>query len=467
MPYPSAYSEKVILANLLYMGVSDSELAEKVFTHPVDIFADTRNRAVATALKELRGEGHHADVATTLDLLARTGRLDKAGGQQYVVGLANTDLLVDATAQHVDAVVDRWRRNTTDTLIAESQQRLARGEDPSDVTRWLAGMVDSLGAGGIGDEVMIDAGVDEALQLVNDRRSTDTEGLPSGWAELDAHTGGFRPGQLVVVGARPGVGKSVVATGWAAAAAKAGHGVCLFTLEMTRAEVALRMLAAEAWLSFTRLFRGKALSDDPVIAEQLDERLREAAEAASRWPMAIIDRASIDMAEIRRQSAAFKRSRMKAGASNPLSLVVIDYLGLAAPDQGTRFSDRRQFIEHATRECKNMAKDMGCTVVVLAQLNRGAADQSREPAMSDLRESGSYEQDADVILLLRREGMPSEAQEDQRPAASPETTFLHARLAKFRQGEAGNDFTRVWYGQHLTTDEPAGYGVEPPPEEDR
>lgn len=450
------YSEQVLLANVLYVNPG-GELADRMLSHPVDVFADSRNRAIAAAVHQLRSEHSTIDAATVMDSLSRTGRLDRAGGQQYIVGLSDSGLAVEAANAHLEAVIDRWRRTTTSTLLVEGQQRIERGEDPADVARWLGSAVDALGTAGVDASAMVTSAIREALALVETRRSDTSVGIPTGWSKFDDHIGGFRPGQLIVVGARPRVGKSVVSIGWASAAAAAGHGVCLFSLEMPREEVGLRLIAANGWLPFTPMFRGQPFSDNPDFDEQLNQRMRDTAHAVSQWPLLIADRAGMSVSEMRRQAAEFRRERVKAGADNPLSLVIIDYLALASPEPGTRPHDRRLFIEEATRACKSMAKDLGCAVVVMAQLNRNADDQTREPALSDLRESGSYEQDADMVVLLRRE-IATKMESGDPSDAEPADPNLHARLAKFRQGEAGIDFVRAWHGAYMTTDDPPAYG---------
>lgn len=211
-------------------------------------------------------------------------------------------------------------------------------------------------------------------------------GITTGFASLDEIIGGWRPGQLVVIGARPSVGKSSLASQCLLAAAQAGVASLLFSLEMPRDEIMLRM-AAQLGVPFGPLYHGNLREwDEEVFTDSL-ERLR-------RMPFWIDDRAALLAAEISAQASAHHRRQ-------PVGLVVVDYLQLCRAER--RRSDTRETeVAEISRALKALAKRLGCTVIALSQLSRKGEDVGRAPLLSDLRESGAIEQDADIVLFLHR-----------------------------------------------------------------
>lgn len=234
-----------------------------------------------------------------------------------------------------------------------------------------------------------------------DRRFT-----PSPWPSLNELIDGFRPGALYVVGARPGVGKSVIANQIALALAKAGA-VSLSNLEMSGAEVVGRIISAEASIEAHAISTGR-------LSPEHRERLHNARQALSAR-IAVDDRASVGPGHIRQAARRVARSGKLAG-------IVVDYLQLMTGPKGM---NRYEAVSWFSREMKLMAKDLDVPVIVLSQLNRQAA-AGQPPRLSDLRESGAIEQDADCVILLNRET------EGDRP-----TGEIVLDVAKNRHGKTG------------------------------
>jgi replicative DNA helicase len=234
--------------------------------------------------------------------------------------------------------------------------------------------------------------------------------IPTAWHDLNHLISGLRPGGLYIVGARPGVGKSLMANGLVRALAEHG-GVAYNNLEMSRHEVYERMLAAESSVQYRR-FTNRCLDASDY------ERLAEPAEHLERLPISVDDRATVTVTDIRSHA----RSMARRG---PMAGVVVDYLQLMGG--GVQRNDRRlrhEVVGEISRALKILAKEMDVPVVALSQLNRQSAQRSDpHPTMADLRESGSLEQDADVILLLHMD--------DEDP------TTLEVAVAKNRQGSQG------------------------------
>jgi replicative DNA helicase len=254
--------------------------------------------------------------------------------------------------------------------------------------------------------------IDRAVQRW---QSPITDVIPTGWQDLDEllSGGGLRPGHLTVVGARPGLGKSLVATMIAGRTAAAGRGVYFASAEMTADELVDRFAAASTGVSLADL-SGQALTGEQVQSMQLIlRRLR-------RWPLAVDDRAH-SITAIKR--AARTLNRAPAG----LSLVVVDYLQLLESVDASRLP-RHEVVAGMSRALKLLARDLGVPLVLLSQLNRSSMQRAdKRPIISELRESGAVEQDADEIILLHRD--------DDDPDLAGQVE-LH--LAKNRHGPTGH-----------------------------
>jgi replicative DNA helicase len=237
-------------------------------------------------------------------------------------------------------------------------------------------------------------------------------GIPTGFAELDELTNGLHPGQLIIVAARPALGKSTLALDFARAAS-IGNDLpsIVVSLEMGRSEIATRLLAAEASIGMHNLRKGNMEEREWTKIAQVRGQIADA-------PLYIDDSPNMTLVEIR---AKCRRLKQRAG----LKMVVIDYLQLMT--SGKRVESRQQEVSEFSRALKLLAKELQVPVVALSQLNRGPEQRSdKMPALSDLRESGSLEQDADLVILLHRES----AYEKDNPRAG-EADFI---VAKHRNG---------------------------------
>lgn len=245
-----------------------------------------------------------------------------------------------------------------------------------------------------------------------------TLGVQTGFPKIDECLLGLRPGQMIVLGARPGVGKTSFALNLATNAAYHGASVAFFSLEMSKAEIAQRLLAAEARIGLQEI-RSARIRDDqwPQILEAVNQ--------LSQLDIVIDDTPGTTVTEVRA-----KARRMLRGKK--LGVVILDYLQLVSPPQGGHRADSRATeVGEMSRGIKIMAKDLGVPVVALSQLNRTVENRTgKRPQLSDLRESGSIEQDADIVCFLDRSMNEDEAAREDRPAVG-ETTFI---IAKNRSG---------------------------------
>lgn len=280
------------------------------------------------------------------------------------------------------------RRRVTNAGAALTQ--LAAEADPDLTPEQLAEMA----RGRVDEQVQAAANnggvttfLDEALAGLDRWANPETDVLPTNWLDLDEMlNGGLRPGHLIVVGARPGVGKSLLATELARNVAPR-TGVLFSSLEMSSAEVTNRVSSAMTGVPLATLTAGTAT--EPEL-----ERLAGIAGRAADWNLVIDDRASVGVAAIRGRARDITRRC-------PLGLVIVDYLQLVAP--ADRAASREQQVASVSRGLKLMAKDLRVPVVALAQVNRGPTQRVDDrPRLSDLRESGSIEADADEVLFLHR-----------------------------------------------------------------
>ncbi|PRY43294.1 replicative DNA helicase [Umezawaea tangerina] len=388
-----------------------------------DNFYAPKHGAVFAAMLELAEQGDPVDPITLGDKLDRGGMLHRVGGLPYVHTLFAATRTVTTVAHHAGIVVDRHRQRR----IIEAGQHITQ-------LGWTGG--DDL-------DVVIDRARDTADQLAHDRHTgtldetfhdamadyVDQIGAPvrpsvsTGVDELDRILGGgFRPGQLIVVGARPGIGKSVLGVNVATAAAAAGHGVFLASLEMSKKDCMDRVFASVGSINLANLIEGKPTQDDR-------RRIDLVRAQAAQWALKIDERPNQNMNTIR--AATRDLARTKRG----IGLLVVDYLQLMG---NTKRHDRRDLeVTENTRGLKLLAKQFGIAVVALCQVGRGAAARTdRRPTLVDLRESGSIENDADTVLLLHREIDDLEQQD-----------YVHVNVAKQRSGPTGQ-LDLFWSGPY-------------------
>lgn len=382
-------------------------------------FYQPRHESIWEATLAIHARGDKPDAL----LVAR--EIGKADAGTYLHELTSVDVVASpAQAPHHarlvrDAALVRRVLDATTAIrqrLDEATDAEGAAEDAQQIlTQALAGTTRT--ETGVDASALIDTTIDELESDID-------SGISTGWGDLDAIVNGLRPGQLAVVGARPSVGKSVIAANVAAAACKAGVGVHFASLEMTRSEVMCRLLAAHATVNLVRLMNRELTEDDWSRIGSKSGEIRG-------WPLRIDDQSSQSLAQIR---ARAKRTARRM----PLGLIVVDYLQLMAPRD--RRVPREQQVGELSEGLKATAKDLGVPVLALAQVNRGPADrQDKRPMMSELRESGRIEADADHIWLLHRQDL-----------VDPKSTTgeIEVAVAKNRNGPAGQAVTLAFQGHY-------------------
>lgn len=400
-PLYDATAEASVLGAVLLQPAALDEIEGRL---SVGDFYRPANDAVYAAMLGLHEHGQAVDAVTVVAELQRRGDLVKAGGAPYVHDLlANTPTAANA-GYYVRIVSElAIRRRLHAAGIRASQIATARDVPVEDAIEAARAEIDD-SSRSVAELHMIG---DELGQSIARLDEPDTA-IPTPWSDLNHLIGGLRPGGLYIVGARPGVGKSLMASDLAREAAKHG-GVAFSSLEMSRQEVHDRMMAATSSVHYSR-FVTRSLTADDV------DRLSQHVDALEALPISIDDRPSITITDIRSHARTLARR-------GPLGAVIVDYLQLMASPRGDR-RPRHEVVGDFSRSLKILARELNVPVVALSQLNRGSTTRAdQRPTMADLRESGSLEQDANVIILLHVE------EEDP--------TVMHVAVAKNRSGGTG------------------------------
>ena len=374
------------------------------------------HQLVHETILDLYGRGEPADVIMVAAELTKRGDIAKVGGAPYL----HTLIASVPTAANAGYYARIVRERSILRRLVEVGTRIVQlgyaGDADADelVDRAQAEVYAVTERRAADDylplsEIMPDALVE--IEAIGSRGG-NMSGVPTGFADLDSLTNGLHPGQMIVVAARPAIGKSTLALDFARAASiKAGMASVIFSLEMSRNEITMRLLSAEARVALHSMRTGQMSEDDWT---RLARRMSEVAHA----PMFIDDSPNMSMMEIRAKCRRLKQQ-------HDLRLVIIDYLQLMSSPK--RVESRQQEVSELSRSLKLLAKELNVPVIAVAQLNRGPEQRTdKRPMLSDLRESGSIEQDADVVILLHRE----DAYERESPRAG-EADFI---VAKHRNG---------------------------------
>lgn len=396
LPPHSLEAEQGLLGAILCDGARVLDRIEGA-VGAADFYRDDHRRIYATA-KALHDAGKPVDVLTVSDALAARGEAEQTGGLAYLGELANVGFLAAHAGAYARTVREKATLRGLQQIAADVLAGCASpaGRSPAEIAAEAeAGMLALLDHSDSEPARLQDLLCD-VLADVDQRseRGGHLAGLATGFTRFDEMTGGLESGQLVIVAARPSVGKTVVGCNIAAHVAASGTPVLFFTLEMTRREIAARILAARSGVSVQAMRAGTNARDDW-------DRMSTAVGASMAWPMFIDDTPAVTVAHVRAKARRIQRA-------HGLGLVVIDYLGLM---RGTG-DNRTQEVGSISRGLKALAKELKVPVIALAQLNRASEGRpNRQPTLADLRDSGEIEQDADVVAMLHREDMNRTAPE--------------------------------------------------------
>lgn len=397
---------------------------------PADFYRRA-HQAVFEAIADLATAGQPVDHIVVADELARRGTLAKVGGAPYL----HTCIAACTSAMSATWHADIVRAKAKNRRLIEAGHRIVQighaSVDDEDIDRAVENarqVIDEVAQDNHRGATEFDLGTAMA-DLLEALESPAPPSLPTGLHDLDrALNGGFRPGQLIVAAARPGGGKSILGLDVGRHVAKQGRGVQVASLEMSRDECMTRLLAAEASVELSRLTSHELQEDDW-------HRISRESGRIAGWPLDINAQPTQTVTSIRARARDL-------GRQHPLGLIVVDYIQLMS-SKGSKAERRDLEIGEFTRGLKLLAKELQVPVLALSQLNRGADD--RRPILKDLRESGSIENDADVVILLHRE-----------PDAPADIDLI---IAKQRQGPT-TTVTCRWRGHYARIDSIASRHLE-------
>ena len=365
----------------------------------------------------LYGRGEPVDAITLVDELDQRGELEDAGGKVRVHELAAL-VPAAANASHYARIVREMA--TLRGLIRAGQEIARLGMERPGETSELVDRAEQVVFDLAQARVSTDfSHIEELLKASFERitllyeQGADVTGVPSGFRAIDQLTSGFQPGNLVILAARPGMGKSGLALCMAAnLAVRAETPVALFTPEMSKSEITQRLMCSEAKVESQRLRNGKLAPDDWP-------RLTAACDRLSKAPIYVDDTGSITMMEIRSKA---RRLKMREPG---LGLIIVDYLQLMT--SGASVENRVQEVSAISRQLKVLARDLEVPILALSQLSRAVESRhDKRPILSDLRESGSLEQDADLVFFIYRD--------DYYDTESDQQGLAEVHLAKHRNG---------------------------------
>ena len=431
LPPQNVEAEQSVLGSLLIDR--DAIIRIAPFLRPEDFYRESHAR-IYQAVIDLFEQRQPADFITLCDLLERRSQLEAVGGPAYITSLLNA-VPTSIHVEHYAHIVERaaLRRRLIDA--AGKIARLAYEEDreiDDVIDRSEALLFEVTERRQAGDLVplrrLLDSYYDRIEYLQQHR--DELTGLPSGFVDLDKMLGGLQRSDLVIIAARPGVGKTSFALNIAQnAALKHKAVVAFFTLEMSGEQLVQRLIAGETGIDSRRLMTGD-------IQDIEWERFAKATGDLAETLVFVDDTASPTPLEIRSKCR-------RLAAEYDLDLVIIDYLQLMSG--GTRVENRQQEISYISRSLKGLARELRVPVVALSQLSRAVESrQDKRPILSDLRESGSIEQDADIVMFIHREDVYDELT-DRRNIAD-------IIVAKHRNGPTGQISLRFAKEQTKFTD---------------
>lgn len=415
-------AEQAVLGSILL----DSETLVQAMEYllPSDFYRRA-HQLIFNAMIELNNANEPIDVVTLADELEKKEQMEDIGGMGYLAELA-TSVPTSANIEYYARLVEE--RSLLRRLIQASNEIIANSYEEKDTVlniideaeRKILEVSEHKSRSGF---VKIDEVLTESMKEIDElyQRDEDITGLSSGYKALDMMTAGLHPDELIILAARPGVGKTAFALNIAQnIGTNTDETVAIFSLEMGAKQLVNRMLCAEGLIDASRMRTGKLLEEE-------FSKLVVAMAALSTANIFIDDTPGIRVAEIRAKARRLKQEQ------GDLGLIIIDYLQLI---EGSGRESRQQEVSEISRQLKKLAKELDVPVIAISQLSRNVESrQDKRPILSDLRESGSIEQDADIVAFLYREDYyrPEEGEEDEQE----EDNVVEVIIEKNRAGARG------------------------------
>jgi replicative DNA helicase len=411
-------AERGVLGGMMLSKDAIADVVERV---QAGDFYRPAHELIFEAIIDLYGRGEPADLVTVSDELTKRGELQRVGGGAYLADLIDMVPTAANAGFYADIVVERAtlrRLVEAGTRIVQLGYSADGGEVEEVINEAQAQVYNVTERGQAEDFVPLGEVIQGTLDVIEatQNRGGQVTGIPTGFAEFDELTQGLHPGQLIIFAGRPAMGKTTLGMDvLRSASIHNGQSAVIFSLEMDKTEITMRLLSAESQVPMSRM-------RDGTIDDRDWQQMARAMGRIGNAPLFMDDSANMSLMEIR---AKCRRLKQK----HDLSLVVIDYLQLMS--SGKRVESRQQEVSEFSRALKLLAKELEVPVIAISQLNRGSEQRTdKKPMMSDLRESGSIEQDADLIVLIHRE--------DYYERESPRAGEADLIVAKHRNGATAN-----------------------------
>ena len=416
LPPQDIAAEASVLGAMMLSKDAIADVVESLREHD---FYKPSHATIFGVILDLYGRGEPVDALTVSAELQRKGESARVGGAPYLHTLVQGVPTAANASYYAQIVHERAilrRLVEAGTRIVQMGYQ-GQGNVDDVVDRAQAEVYDVTDKRTSEDYQKLSDLMGDALTEIEaiGNRGGERVGVPTGFEDFDKLTNGLHPGQLVIIAARPSIGKSTLALDFARAASiDNGLTSAFFSLEMGRNEIVMRLLSAEAGVSLHNMRSGMMSDND---WDKLARKMASVSEA----PLFIDDSANLTMMEIRAKARRLKQR-------HNLKLIIVDYLQLMT--SGRRVENRQQEVSEFSRQFKLLAKELEVPVVALSQLNRGPEQRTdKRPMLADLRESGSLEQDADVVVLIHRE--------DAYDRESPRAGEADLIVAKHRNGPTG------------------------------
>ena len=421
-------AEKTILGAILLDNAAHAEAAEKL---EGDDFSLDSHKRIYQRMSNLLADQRPIDIVTLSNELARHKEIESVGGVAYLASLTEGLPRRPVIEEYIKIVKDK---SLLRRLMMICSQAIARAADQSETALEVLGAAEAdllavsekSVANGFQSLDQIVAGSFGSIDNLY-KQSREVTGLATGFYDLDRDTSGLQRGELIIIAARPSMGKTALAINICQnAAVQSGAVVGVFSLEMSRESLLRRMLASQAWVDQRKLQTG-------FLGKEDHERLQNALGALVESHLFIDDSAGISLAEMRAKARRLKQHQGR------LDLIMVDYLQLMSATLpsagGKRYENRTQEVSAISRGLKALAKELDVPVVALSQLSRNSErrGEDKRPLLSDLRESGSIEQDADVVMFIHREAYYNRDEE----MSESDRAKSEIIIAKQRNGPTG------------------------------
>jgi replicative DNA helicase len=410
-------AEKAVLSAML---LNDKAIFTVRQNLRADDFYDPANKLIYEAILSLTHSGYKADLLTLRGELERAGKVNEARGMDYVASLTN---LLPSSA-NVDYYAERVQDcSLRRGLIQAAGKAGTRAFDETtgakqileEIQEQLFTLSDTRGLFNYKEAKESIGAAFSFMSKVFDNKGNYT-GVPSGFDALDRRTSGFQPGELVIIGARPSLGKTTLALNMAVhAALRKKIPAAFFSLEMPDRDLMLRIFSSEAKVDLGKLRTGKFDAKEKAAMFRVAEKLKDA-------PLYFVDMPRMTMLDIQAMARMLRTEKK-------IEIIFIDYIGLISSDNPKLA--RYELISEVSRNLKGMARELGIPVIALSQLRR-EAEKEKQPNLADIRDSGSIEQDADVVMFITRERGEEKDFDDQDPIQQVKLT-----ISKNRNGPVG------------------------------